>query len=128
LLRHAAREDPAADAFRYRGERLSYRDWDTLADRLGAGLRARGVRAGDVVALLLPSTPLYLVAYLAAARVGAVTTGINVRYRRTEIGHILRRSGARLLLAVDRWHETDFRAAIDGQRPEELRDVIWFPP
>src|SRR5437773_769691 len=47
----------------------------------------------------------YLVAYLAAARLGAITTGINVRYRRTEIGHILGRSGAALVLAVERWQD-----------------------
>ena len=114
LLRHAAREAPDADAFRYRDERLHYRDWDLLADRLAAGLRARGVRAGDVVALLLPSTPLYLVAYLAAARVGAVTTGINVRYRRTEVAHVLARAGARLLLGVARWHDADFRSMVEA--------------
>ena len=124
LLRHAAREDPAADAFRYRGERLSYRDWDTLADRLGGALRARGVRSGDVVALLLPSTPLYLVAYLAAARIGAVTTGINVRYRRTEVGHVLARAGARLLLGVSRWHDADFRSMVEALDPAAAR--VWL--
>src|SRR5262249_58282290 len=105
LLRRSARDAPDAEAFRYRDERLSYRDWDTLADRLAAGLWARGVRPGDVVALLLPSTPLYLVAYLAAARIGAVTTGINVRYRRTEIAHVLARARAPLLVGVARWHD-----------------------
>src|SRR2546428_153189 len=90
---------------------------------------APGIGRGDVVALLLPSTPFYLVAYLAAARLGAITTGINVRYRRTEIGHILGRSGSALLLAVERWHEADFRAAVEGLRPglPELRDVVWYP-
>jgi acyl-CoA synthetase (AMP-forming)/AMP-acid ligase II len=67
-----------------------------------------------VVALLLPSTPFYLVAYLGAARLGAVTTGINVRYRRTEIRHILARAAPRLVVAVDTWHDADFRALLDG--------------
>jgi len=129
LLRAAARRAPGAEAFRYRDERLTYRDWDALADRLAGGLAARGIGHGDVVALLLPSTPLYLVAYLAASRIGAVTTGINARYRRTEISHILRRSGAACLLAVDAWHDADFRAAVDPLRSElpELRDVVWIP-
>ena len=128
LLRTAAQHAPDAEAFRYRAERLSYRDWDTLADKVAANLAARGVTRGDVVALLLPTTPLYLVAYLAAARLGAVTTGINARYRRTEIGHILRRSGAKVLLAVDAWHDADFRAAVESQRNElpELHDAVWI--
>jgi len=124
LLRHAAREAPDADAFRYRGERLSYRDWDTFADRLAGGLWARGVRPGDVVALLLPSTPLYLVAYLAAARMGAVTTGINVRYRRTEIAHVLARAGARLLVGVARWHDADFRGVVEPLHPRP--ECVWL--
>ncbi len=127
LLRVAARTAPEAEAFRYRGEALSYREWDTLTDRLTAAFADRGIGHGSVVALLLPSTPLYLVAYLAAARLGAITTGINVRYRRTEIGHILRRSGAALLLAVDTWHDADFHGTVDSLRPElpELQTVLW---
>ena len=127
LLQAAACQAPEADAFRYRDERLTYGDWDALASRLAAAFAARGVRQGDVIALLLPSTPLYQVAYLAAARLGAVTTGINARYRRTEISSILRRSGATLLLAVDAWHDVDFRTTVLALRPElpELKQLVW---
>jgi acyl-CoA synthetase (AMP-forming)/AMP-acid ligase II len=128
LLRTAARAAPDAEAFRYRDERLTYDDWDHLADRLAAAFAARGAGPGSVVALLLPSTPFYLIAYLAAARLGAVTAGINARYRRTEIGHILRCSGAGLLVAVETWHDADFRATVEPLRADlpELRDVIWI--
>src|SRR5229473_2639345 len=110
-------------------ERPSAAKQSTISRRTAAALAARGIGRGDVVALLLPSTPFYLVAYLGAARLGAITTGINVRYRRTEIGHILGRSGAALLLAVERWHDADFRAAVEGLRPglPELREVVWYP-
>jgi acyl-CoA synthetase (AMP-forming)/AMP-acid ligase II len=127
LLAAAARDDFLATAFRYGEERISYADWDALASRVAGGLADAGVRRGDVVALCLPTTPLYMMCYLGAARLGAVATGINVRYRRTEIGHILRRSGAALLVAVERWHDTDFRTLVEQLRPElpELRDVRW---
>ncbi|MGH7894942.1 MAG: class I adenylate-forming enzyme family protein [Candidatus Binatia bacterium] len=130
LLRIAAAEAPDAEAFRYRDERLTYADWRALADRLAGGFAARGIGRGDVVALLLPSTPLYLVAYLAAARLGAVTTGINPRYRRVEIGHVLRQSGAKLLLATSAWHDADFRATVESLRAElaELRELVWLAP
>lgn len=128
LLRAAARESPDAEAFRYRDERISYAEWDALADRLAAHLAGLGVRRGDVVALLLPTTPLYLMAYLAVARLGAVTTGINVRYRRGEIAQLLTRSSAVALLAVDEWHNASFRETIAALAPElpALRHVLWF--
>ena len=41
------------------------------------GLARRGVQAGDVVALVLPSGCEYAVAYVALARLGAITVGVN---------------------------------------------------
>src|SRR5580698_6285029 len=51
------------------GAVLTYHQLDTCSDEAARGLMARGVRAGDVVALLLPSGAAYAVAYAAAAEV-----------------------------------------------------------
>ncbi len=128
LLRRAAARCGAEPAFRYRDETLSYADWDRLADAMAAYLHDHGLRRGDVVALWLPSTPLYLVAYLAAARLGVATTGINVRYRRLEAGHVLRQSGAKVLLAVDGWPGAPLGELVAELRSElpELEDVVWL--
>ncbi len=61
------------------GWSLSYRDLDRLTDEAAVGLAARGIGEGDVVALLLPSTPDYLVAYGALAKLGAISAGVNPR-------------------------------------------------
>ena len=45
-------------------------------------LAAMGVARGDVVCLLLPSSIDYAVCYQAAARLGAITTGVNLRLAR----------------------------------------------
>jgi len=129
LLSAAAEANGAATAFRYRDEKLTFDDWERLAARLAGALAARGVGRGDVVALLLPTTPFYQVAYLAAARLGAITTGINLRYRRTEFGHILERSGARALIAVEGSHDSDFVSTIESLRTglPELLETIWLP-
>lgn len=63
---------------------MRYGDLDRLSDEVAAGLVARGLGPGAVVALTLPSTADYIVAYLAAAKVGAVTAGLNPRFRGAE--------------------------------------------
>ena len=61
------------------GWAVSYAELHRLCGEVAAGLAARGVGKGDVVALVLPSTPEYVVAYLALAKLGAVTVGVNPR-------------------------------------------------
>lgn len=56
---------------------LSFAELDRAADRIAAGLRARGLGPGSTVALVLDSGVDYAALYLAAARIGAVTAGIN---------------------------------------------------
>lgn len=59
------------------GWRLSFAGLDRAADEIAAGLRARGLGPGSTVALVLDSGVDYAALYLAAARIGAVTAGIN---------------------------------------------------
>jgi acyl-CoA synthetase (AMP-forming)/AMP-acid ligase II len=61
------------------GARTTYADLDARSDALAAGLLAAGVGPGDVVLLRLASDSRYVVAYAAAAKVGAVAAGVNPR-------------------------------------------------
>ncbi len=61
------------------GWTLGFRQLDQLSDETAVGLARLGVAQGSVVALALPSAPDYVVAYAAAAKLGAVTVGLNPR-------------------------------------------------
>ena len=58
---------------------MTFAEWDRAADGVAGLLAAHGVARGSVVCLLLPSSIDYMVCYAAAARLGAVTSGINLR-------------------------------------------------
>jgi acyl-CoA synthetase (AMP-forming)/AMP-acid ligase II len=102
LLREIASEHPTADAFvDAEGRRLSYGAWDRAADGIAGGLADHGVTVGDVVCLLMPSSFEYMVCYQAVMRLGAITSGINVRLGRDEIEHILRATAPRVTVVAD---------------------------
>lgn len=67
------------------GWAITYAQLDRAADEAAAGLVTHGVGPGDAVALVLPSVVDYVVLYLALARLGAVTAGINPKLRPREI-------------------------------------------
>lgn len=82
-------------------QRLSFAEWERRADGLAAVLVERGVRPGDVVAIMLPTSIDYVVAYGAITKAGAIATGLNVRLGAYEIASILDRA-APVMAILDR--------------------------
>ena len=77
---------------------ISYAELDRISDEAATGLAARGVGPGDVVALTLPPGAEYLVLYLAAAKLGAVTAGVNDRLTEPERAGVLERATPLLVI------------------------------
>ena len=101
------------------GSPVSYLDLDRRSDEVAAGLARRGVGVGSVVALTLSSTPDYIVAYAALAKVGAVTAGVNPRLTDAERATALEVVGPDLVLASAD-EVTDLR--VPDEAPPSLPD------
>lgn len=80
------------------GARVSYAALHARSDEVAAGLRAAGVGPGDVVLLRLPSDSAYVVAYAAAAKVGAIAAGVNPRLAPPEQEAVAEVAGGALVL------------------------------
>jgi acyl-CoA synthetase (AMP-forming)/AMP-acid ligase II len=99
-LREAARRFGSSPAyFAVGGWPISYAALDRVSDELAVGLARRDLAEGSVLGLVLPPGPEYLVAYLAAAKVGAITAGVNDRLTARERDIVLERAEPRLVLA-----------------------------
>ena len=98
----------------------------STATRLANGLRALGLRAGDAIAMQLPTQRETAVLYLAALEVGAVLVPIVHIYGPAEVGFILRDSGARFLCVPERWRGIDFLERVDalGSLPDLERVIV----
>ncbi|GAC1518102.1 MAG: FadD3 family acyl-CoA ligase [Acidimicrobiales bacterium] len=96
LLRRVAARYPDAEAFVDGRIRMSFGAWDRAADAMAFAFAEHGVAPGDVVALLLPACADYAICYLAAMRLGAITSGINPRLGPRETASILQRTTPRV--------------------------------
>ena len=64
---------------------LSYEQLEKEVDRFAEGLRARGFRSGDGVALYMPMTPECLIAYLGTVRAGCRVVSIADSFSAEEL-------------------------------------------
>ncbi|MBX3287436.1 MAG: acyl--CoA ligase [Actinobacteria bacterium] len=84
------------------GWSLSYAQLDALSDDVAAVLAAdHGIGEGDLVALVLPSSPDYVVAYAAIAKLGAIAAGVNPRATAHERDGVLAAAEPALVVAAD---------------------------
>jgi acyl-CoA synthetase (AMP-forming)/AMP-acid ligase II len=79
-------------------ERLTFAEWHRRADVVARGLVESGVRPGDVVVMMLPSTHDYAIAYGAIMLAGGVASGVNPRLGRREIEAVLRIARPRVVI------------------------------
>jgi fatty-acyl-CoA synthase len=79
---------------------LTFREFCREAERLAGFLqRECGVRRGDRVALYLQNCPQFVIGYYAILRADAMVVPINPMNLTREIGHIVKDSGATVLIA-----------------------------
>lgn len=89
-------------AMDFLGAEMSYRELGRQIDAFcGALQQDLGVRKGTHIAMLLPNTPFYAVAYYAALKAGATIVNCNPLYTVSEISQILENAGADLIITAD---------------------------
>ncbi|WP_291848675.1 AMP-binding protein [Bradyrhizobium sp.] len=112
-----ARRTPDRCALKYRGENVSYAEFDCRIRRVGGWLAARGIGPDDVVALLMKNSTAFLELVFATSHIGAVLLPINYRLSADEVGYIVGNSGARILIA-----DEDLADIAAGVAPVALLD------
>jgi acyl-CoA synthetase (AMP-forming)/AMP-acid ligase II len=114
------------------GRTLTYRQLIHGAERVAAGLARAGLEPGQPLALALPNSIDFALAFFGAMRAGAWVVPINPIYTPAEMEHQIHDSRARFLVTVPE-RAADLAAAVDsvfeiGGRWNELLECGDTPP
>jgi len=113
LVEEKCKEYSNQVAIVYQGKEITYRELNRNVNLLASGLKQLGIKRKDRVAVMLPNIPEFIYCFFACQKIGAVTVPFNTMYKRGEIIHILRDSGARAILCL-----SNFVPLINEIRPE----------
>lgn len=83
------------------GRRFTYSEINELVERLSSSLYHLGVGKGDRVIIYLATCPQWVIAWLAAARIGAIAVPITPIYTPPDLRYITQDSGAETLFCMD---------------------------
>ncbi|NTY59312.1 AMP-binding protein [Mycolicibacterium sphagni] len=106
-------------------ERLTYADAAQYSAELAQGLIALGAGKGTHVGLLYPNGTAFVVAMLAAARIGAVVVPFSTFSTGPELRDQLVHSDTEILLATTSFRGHDYVARLHDVRAPWLRHIVF---
>jgi hypothetical protein len=98
--------------------RLSYADAERQSAVLARGLLATGVGKGTRIGIWMPNGPDWVLAWLAAARIGALVVPINTFFRARELRFVLQHADVSTLLCISEFAKQDRLATLEEAAPE----------
>lgn len=117
------------EAFVAGARRLTYRQLREQVMRTAAGLAALGVQRGDHVGILMGNRIEWVLAFLAVQQLGGISVGLNTWATPREMEYAMSHAQIRILVAVDRFRRTDWRATLAGMDPDRklprLARSVW---
>jgi long-chain acyl-CoA synthetase len=108
---------PDAPAIHSAQADLTFAQLNARINQLARALRARGLVAGDAIALICSNRPEFVETFYASQRTGLRITPVNWHLTADEINYILRDCGARAVVVDGRFVET-VAQALEGEGAE----------
>jgi long-chain acyl-CoA synthetase len=98
----ACAKNPLATALDFMGGTTSFGELARKITAFAGALQTQfGVKKGSRVAIMLPNTPFYPIAYYGVLRAGGIVVNCNPLYTVKELSHITANAGADLLITLD---------------------------
>ncbi|MBD3230766.1 MAG: AMP-binding protein [Candidatus Lokiarchaeota archaeon] len=101
FLEESARQYPDRTAIKFMGKTYTFQEIYDDAQSLSASFSDMGIGKGDIVALLLPNTPQFVISYYAILMTGATVTMCSPLHSEREMIHQLNDSGSETLITIN---------------------------
>ncbi|MFN0163408.1 MAG: acyl-CoA synthetase [Burkholderiales bacterium] len=111
FIARTARVYPDRLAVVHGATRRTWRETHDRCVRLASALAAKGVRAGDTVAVMLPNIPAMVEAHFGVPMTGAVLNSLNTRLDAAAVAFMLEHSEASVVI-VDREYSATMASAL----------------
>ena len=101
LLNIPANSFPDKAAFNFFGSEMTFWEVKLQVLRLANALGELGIKKGDRVGVHLPTSPQYVIAYLASLNLGAIVVNLNPMYTADELIALTKNTGVSTLFSFD---------------------------
>lgn len=105
FLEDSAQKYPDRPCAIFKGGTVTYAEMNALTDKLAAALVDLGVKKGDRVAIYMPNSTQFVIAFYAILKAGGIVVATNPLYTPREIEHQFNDAGVEIALVMSNFYE-----------------------
>jgi len=117
--------DPNYIAMQIEGKSYTYGQFEKLTDNIATEFLSLGVRKGDMIASMLPASPEYILTLIAADKIGAIVTALDVKYKTADLKNFIPHIKPKVVLSLVKSEDFDVANALKNIEGElKLENTI----
>ncbi|MEE9376606.1 MAG: long-chain fatty acid--CoA ligase [Candidatus Lokiarchaeia archaeon] len=101
FLDNSAKEFGSRTAIWFLKNKISYKKLKDFTDRLATALVNLGAKKGDIIAIMIPNFPQFIISYYAILKAGCIATACSVLHTEHELAYQLNDAGAEIIIVWD---------------------------
>ena len=98
MLENTVSQYPSRTGFVCDHQKLTFKEFDQIVNRIAAGLQEYDVKKGDRVSLLLGIGLEFTLCFFALIKLGAIAVPLNTRFKGEELHYEINDSGSKILI------------------------------
>jgi acyl-CoA synthetase (AMP-forming)/AMP-acid ligase II len=101
-----AEVDPNFPSIRYdKNVIITANEFNEKSDKLAKAFLDMGVKKGEVVLTVLPTVPEYILTFIAASKIGAITIPMDKEYKKADFKLLIPHSNPKIIVTIDKWQK-----------------------
>ncbi|MBD3255530.1 MAG: AMP-binding protein [Candidatus Lokiarchaeota archaeon] len=100
-----AKQDPNFISVRYKRKTLTSEEINEQSNKLAMAFLELGVAKGDTICTVLPTIPEFLLCFIAASKIGAITVPMDKEYKMTDFKTLIPHTNPKVIITIKKWQK-----------------------
>jgi len=121
-----AEKEPNLAAISFKKKVITAKELNDQTDQLGKAFINLGVKKGDTIVTILPTSPEFILTYIAASKIGAITIPMDIKYKKADFEKLIPQSSPKVIVAVNRFEKNYVGDVLEELKPNfgEIKYVM----
>jgi acyl-CoA synthetase (AMP-forming)/AMP-acid ligase II len=102
---HWAEKIPDFPIIRFGKTIISTNELKKQSDQLAKAFISMGVKKGDTIVTVLPTIPEFIITFIAASKIGAITIPMDKEYKKADFKLLIPHSNPKVIVTIDKWQK-----------------------